>query len=199
MNCRIVRRLVEARDESRLSQGERAALDAHVSACRVCQRLRRREQMLSQWLEELPVAEPAANFEWRLRLRLAQLEHELPALAPVPAGRRRWVLPFALSTAAAAAVVLAVGLGVRGYRDAARGGGVAMAGKASPVGLAPWTPSPPVALGTTWPRLVPVRAGTPLGPELGADAIPSILGEAQADTSQLRRRAEPIDVRPVGW
>lgn len=202
MNCRIARRLV-VDPEARLSATERAALDTHVRACGACARLQRRETVLSQWLEDLPMAEPSANFEWRLRLRLSQLERQVPSAADVevPAGHRRWVLPFALSTAAAAAVVVAVGLGIGMRHPAPPQGPVATTeSRTTQPDLAPWAPHPQGAGGVTWPRLVPVRAGAPLGPEVRADATPSILGEARADTSQRpTRRAEPIEVQPVGW
>ena len=201
MNCRIARR-IGVDPEVCLSAAERAALEDHVRACADCASLQQRDALVSQWLQDLPTAQPSANFEWRLRLRLSQLEHEppLPEAVAVAPGRRRWVLPFALSSAAAAAAVMAVGLGLGMRQQAAPGIPVATQTASTQVDPSPWTPRPNGQGGLSWPRLVPVRAGAPLGPEVRADAAPSIFGGAPADTSlRQQRRVEPVEVQPVGW
>jgi len=104
MNCRSVREQLWA------DRGEAAQdlLAAHLGACSSCTEAAAEVKRLRSWLHELPVEEPSAQFDWRLRLRLAR------ASKSEPATRSRWAsrapMQFAASMAAAAVVVLAVGL-----------------------------------------------------------------------------------------
>ncbi|HZM16784.1 MAG TPA: hypothetical protein VFE28_12350 [Candidatus Krumholzibacteria bacterium] len=195
MRCRMARTLVSEGDEARLSAAVGAELRAHLAGCADCARLQRESALTRQWLQELPIREPAPHFDWRLKLRLSQQTQELPvAVDPTP---RRWLLPFTVSTAAAAALVLTLGLTL-GHRGPSPSESTPprVAMETSP---GPWAPAgrPAVA----WPRLVPVRASTPLGPELRLEAAASILGSVPADTlpDAKRQRSDPIETMPVRW
>lgn len=198
MNCRHARNLVQARHDTSLPPRQESELQAHLDVCPSCTRLARSEALCSRWLQELPASEPTANFEWRLKLRLAALDRPLPLPAP-GRGPAPWLWPFVVSTAAAAVLVLTVGLVWNGRRAATAPTMVAAETSDSPA-LRPWAPNPAdtgARLG--WPRLVPVRAGAPLGPEVPGSVTASILGSTGADTARARPRSEPIDTHPVSY
>ena len=197
MRCRMARTLVSEGDEARLSTAVGAELRVHLAGCADCARLQQESALTRQWLQELPLREPAPHFDWRLKLRLSQQTQELPLPVADDTTRRRWLLPFAVSTAAAAALVLSLGLSLGGRgRGPSESTPTRVAVQSSP---GPWAPAgrPAVA----WPRLVPVRASTPLGPELRVEAAASILGSVPADTlpDAKRQRTEPIETTPVRW
>ncbi len=195
MNCRIAKKQMLELDASPASDMLPAALRLHLESCDGCARLERQTRLAAGWLHDLPDAEPSANFEWRLKLRLSQLERD-PATLPLPA-RRSWALPFVLSTAAAATLVL-----VFGWSMANRSHETPLVEvQSNSPSLARWSPAPAERGSVSWPRLVPVRAGVPLGPKVGMDPEPSILGAANADTSIgiERRRPEAIETQPVRW
>ena len=197
MRCRMARTLVSEGDEARLSAAVGAELRAHLAGCADCARLQRESAITRQWLQELPIREPAPHFDWRLKLRLSQQAQELALPVVDDPTPRRWLLPFTISTAAAAALVLTLGL-----TWSNRGSGPSES-PAPRVALqtnpGPWAPAGrPTA---AWPRLVPVRASTPLGPEVRLEAAASILGSVPADTlpDAKRQRSEPIETMPVRW
>ena len=199
MRCRMARTLVRDGGEEQWSAAVGAELRAHLARCADCARLQRESALTTQWLRELPVREPAPHFEWRLKLRLSQQAQELPLLVADPAAPRRWLLPFALSTAAAAALVLVVGLALGGrVRDSSDATRTRVAEETPP---GPWAARPAGRSTVAWPRLVPVRASTPLGPEVRVEAAASILGGVPADTlpEAKRRRSEPVETMPVRW
>ncbi len=199
MNCRIAKKQMLEPDASRVSATVHAALRVHLESCGDCARLERQSSLASRWLQELPDTEPSANFEWRLKLRLSQLERDAGSVAPLPAPRRSWALPFALSAAMAATLVLAIGwtLGNRFSTPEAPQTQL----QSNVPALLRWSPAPAERGSVSWPRLVPVRAGVPLGPKVGIEPTPSILGAASADTSPeiQRRRPEAIESQPVRW
>jgi hypothetical protein len=199
MNCRTARKLVQARHEGTLAAERDHSLQEHVRRCPACSRIASQLDLAHKWLQDLPVSQPSDNFDWRLKLRLAQAERE-PMHVPDPAPNRKvWTLQFALSTAAAALLVLATGI-VFTYRQAENRATPEPSVVSAP-GPSTWAPSQASQARVGWPRLVPVRAGAPLGPELNAASAPSILGEAGADTTFLdaNRRGEPIRAFPVGY
>ncbi len=107
MNCRSVREQLWS-DRGGMPAD---ALDAHLRGCSGCAEAAAEVHRMRSWLHELPVEEPSAQFDWRLRLRLSQASK---ISDPLPAARSPWTLraplQFATSMAAAAVVVLAVGL-----------------------------------------------------------------------------------------
>lgn len=200
MNCRTARNLVQARHDGTLAAERGSALQAHLHACSACSRLASQFDLAHQWLRDLPVEQPSDNFDWRLKLRLSQAERETVEAprAARPASRRIWTLQFAVSTAAAALLVLTTGIALTLHQDGGHGSEDSASLHGSPQ---PWAPSSVSKARTAWPRLVPVRAGSPLGPELDAASAPSILGDAPADTTFLEdgRRDEPIRTYPVRY
>lgn len=110
MQCGTARSWMQARRDATLPAAQARELDQHVTACGSCAAFAREEHVLDGWLQQAPVAEPAANFEWRLKLRLAQLEREgrTPAMPVRSAQWRPWA-QFGGAMATAALVVVAVG------------------------------------------------------------------------------------------
>lgn len=196
MNCRIAKKQMLELDASSASETLPTTLRLHLESCDGCARLQRQTRLAASWLHDLPDAEPSANFEWRLKLRLSQLERD-PETVPLPAPRRSWALPFILSTAAAATLVLVLGWSMANRAPETP----VVEAQSNPPSLARWSPPPAERGSVSWPRLVPVRAGVPLGPKVGMDPEPSILGAAQADTSiEIKRpRPEAIETQPVRW
>ncbi len=198
MNCRQARNLVQSRHDADLQAAQRDALQAHVDACAACARLARADALSWRWLQELPVAAPSENFDWRLKLRLAALDRPLLLPAPEQPGRVAWLWPFVATTAAAAVLVVAVGLYWSGRREVPA---PVVAAGTTPA-LRPWAPNPGDVAGRLgWPRLVPVRAGAPLGPEVPGTVTASILGGTAVDTAAARARfrSEPIETQPVRY
>jgi hypothetical protein len=200
MNCRTARKLVQARHDGTLTAERGSALQGHLHACFTCSRFASQIDLAQQWLRDLPLEQPSESFEWRLKLRLSQAEREerKPALVASSPNRHIWTLQFVVSTAAAALLVLSTGFVLSQRQDVTESpGGTA---RVSPP-PSTWAPSSLAQQRTGWPRLVPVRAGSPLGPELGTASLPSILGEARSDTTFLDegKRNEPIQVYPVGY
>jgi len=107
MNCRSVREQLWS-DQGGWSP---AAVEAHVRGCSACAAAAVEVKRMRSWLHQLPIEEPSAQFDWRLRLRLSQASK---TGEPMPVDRSWWTprapLQFATSMAAAAVIVLAVGL-----------------------------------------------------------------------------------------
>ncbi len=151
MNCRSVREQLWS-DRGGFPATE---VEAHLGGCSACAEAAAEVHRMRSWLHELPVEEPSAQFEWRLRLRLSQASETGDAL---PAARSPWTLraplQFATSMAAAAVVVLAVGLLLTRSQDPAS---VSATGQqtvsTSGTGTVPVSP----------PSLVQVRSRTGLG------------------------------------
>jgi hypothetical protein len=124
---------------------------AHLSACEPCARHVNELGVMQRLLTDLPLVEPPAHFDWRLRLRLSKALSEA-AVPAVAARRSMWngPLQFATSAAAAAVVVLVVGYAFLRPQPAATPGH-------SSSGLAPVQ-----TLGGS--RLRPVGQGLPIGP-----------------------------------
>ena len=140
MNCRIAKRMTLEFDASRAADTIPAALRTHLEECSDCARLQRQSSLAASWLRDLPEAEPPANFDWRLKLRLSQLERDPAAAEPLPAPRRSWALPFVMSSAAAATLVVVFGW-MAANRFETRETPQAEAGTSAPA-LARWSPAP---------------------------------------------------------
>jgi anti-sigma factor RsiW len=110
MNCRTAKDRTLARQDGPLSAGAESALQAHLSSCGGCALHARELELMHHLLRDLPVSEPSANFDWRLRLRLSKLQQEETEVVP-SRGRFawRWPLQFAGSAAVAAVGVLLIG------------------------------------------------------------------------------------------
>ncbi len=202
MNCRTAKKKMAARLDEVWSGEQEAALQQHLQSCAACSRTARENDVVFQWLQQSTPAEPSENFEWRLKLRLAELDRSgqrVPLFDAMPA-RRRWTLRFAVAAAMAAALVLSVGL-MRFEFETADGS----ASSQPTVNSGPRLVDPQPALDggrsvaqprtdlphmQPWPRPVPVRYGVPLGPEYPLRPAPSILGpeHTEADTTQPQPR-----------
>lgn len=110
MQCGMARSWMQSRRDTALSAPQERELDQHVMECADCTAFGRDLRLVDSWLQQAPVEEPAANFEWRLKLRLAQLEREgrQPALPARGANWRPW-LQFGGAMATAALVVVIAG------------------------------------------------------------------------------------------
>ncbi|MFQ5601576.1 MAG: anti-sigma factor family protein [Candidatus Krumholzibacteriia bacterium] len=186
MNCRTAKKHVLEYHDAEQSREQQAALEAHLATCNRCTILASKNSLAVQWLRQLPEARPSENFDWRLRLRLSRVDKERLAAAvagPQIRRSRRWTLQFAATAAAAAAVVLGVGLTVF-WQPAPE---QSMAGQIAPPADAARRPARIQDHGLPsagWPRLVPTSAGVPLGPQDVQAAAPSILGEVKPDSSR---------------
>jgi anti-sigma factor RsiW len=111
MKCREAKKWILVGRDTRLGVETERALRAHLDSCAECAARSAEHDMLRAWIADLPLAEPSAQFDWRLRLRLSKAEHGIapPLFEPEP---RRLAprVEFWSAAAAAAAVVLAVGL-----------------------------------------------------------------------------------------
>ena len=107
MQCGTARSWMQMRRDATLPAAQARELEEHAIGCESCAAYAHEEQLLDGWLLQAPVAEPAANFEWRLKLRLAQLEREgrTPALPARALPWRPWA-QFGGAMAAAALVVV---------------------------------------------------------------------------------------------
>jgi len=129
-----------------------AEVRAHVVACVACAAYASDLELLHTWVASVPPAEPSANFDWRLRLRLTKADAgDVPPLFDdVPGPHLGWV-HFAVSAAAAAVLVVAVGTHFRPSQPSAL----------PESGLAHSVSAPASGAG----RLYPVSDGTPIGPQ----------------------------------
>lgn len=100
MHCRSAQNLIFAERDGALSSGERAGLQAHVSGCGECRRMR--DQLgaaLTQWQNEArAVAVPDSERAWQDIRRAVRVDRE--------AKRRRAYLPWVLPLGAAAGLAV---------------------------------------------------------------------------------------------
>lgn len=207
MNCRTAKKHILARRDAMFPEELETALQEHVRHCAPCQGTAHESNLMFQWLQETPDAEPSENFDWRLRLRLAEIDRrgsQLPLWDEAPR-RSRWTLRFAVSAAAAAVLVLSVGL-IRFDPSSAPGAqsGVQTSPR-QPVLVDPnpgdaWrtvTPAPRSdGAQVRWPRPVPVSHGVRLGPEYPLTPAPSILGSGRAEADTVRPYTVQHEVPP---
>lgn len=175
MHCRLAREWTRARLDAPLQAEEERQWQAHIADCAACAADQRDAATLQQWVASMPLEEPSANFDWRLRLRLSKAEREAVAW-PLASARRRWRASFEFGTAAAVAagIVLVAGTWVL-QRSAPE----------SPV----WNvPMPKDAGG----QVIPVSNGAPYGPQ----PAPSYSYFIQAPPSAADTTAAPHPVSP---
>lgn len=203
MNCRTAKKRIRTRLDDERSGEPQAALQEHIKECAGCARVARESDLAYQWLQEVPHAEPSENFEWRLRLRMAQLDRDgvrVPLFDRTDK-RDRWRLRFAVSAAAAAVLVLGVGLLQFDVQRTPEQEASLELQRSVPRLV---NPSPDLDTRTTpmprnelpqvsWPRPVPVSHGAPLGPAFSQTPAPSILGP----TATVADSVEPQPVRAI--
>jgi len=85
MNCERMEGKLIAYADGRASEAERRVVEAHLGECNVCRARARGFKSVSGLLNELPVHEPSAAFDARLRARLAA--------EPVRASVWSWLMP----------------------------------------------------------------------------------------------------------
>jgi hypothetical protein len=206
MNCRTAKKQILTRLDEVPSGEQEAALQQHLTQCDTCARVARESDLAFRWLQEAPAAEPSESFEWRLRLRLAQLDRDgsrIPLIEEAPV-RDRWRLRFAVSAAAAAVLVLGVGL-TQFDSQPAPGSSASVESEYSVPRLV--NPSPVLDTRTvpmprndlpqvSWPRPVPVSHGAPLGPTYPQLPAPSILGPTRADVDSMEPQPARVLVEP---
>jgi hypothetical protein len=99
MNCRNIKREIEARGARRFS----AAVMEHIERCSACQTISRQQSELHALVSNLGRVEAPADFDLRLRARLAAEERGKPRPFAFTD------LSFGLRSAAVAAVLLVIG------------------------------------------------------------------------------------------
>jgi anti-sigma factor RsiW len=101
-----------------LSAAHEHDLAAHLAGCDACAAEMAAFDTLSRWTAALPVEEPPANFEWRLKLRLARIERQATRVDwPLESQPRRpWRGAFEFGGALAAAAVVVVWIGAASWR-----------------------------------------------------------------------------------
>jgi anti-sigma factor RsiW len=85
MNCERMEGKLIAYADGHASEAERRVVEAHLNECNVCLARARGFKSVSGLLNELPVHEPSAAFDARLRARLAA--------EPVRASVWSWLMP----------------------------------------------------------------------------------------------------------
>jgi anti-sigma factor RsiW len=123
MRCRTVQERLNAFLDSLLQPSERAEMDAHLEGCHKCQAALARLRRLSALLESIPAPPVPDGFSFRLMQRAHQRQAE-----PRPSRILTWrpvlfwrEMPAATRVAAAAMLVLAIGLGALMGRDLSSG------------------------------------------------------------------------------
>jgi anti-sigma factor RsiW len=191
MNCRNAQEFLLARLDAPLAVTHEAALVQHLQGCAGCGEQARQMEVAARWLNELPAEEPSENFEWRLKLRLAQATTEPQPEVRLGRISPAWSLRFVGAAAAAALVVVALGAGI--FRASVPGdvpAGAAPAVTAGPHSGSPRTGHPglpTLAVRPAYMRIVPTSNGAPLGPYSTQPPAPSILGAAVPDTAGADR------------
>ena len=173
MNCREARRQLWSEPGSTTGAG----LELHLRTCGPCAAAASEVQRLQSWMFELPAEEPSAQFDWRLRLRLAQAAQEARSgLLEATSRRFAWRTPiqFVTSAAVAALVVLAVGMIWTRSR-----GPVTVPSSGS---IVVQTPGTPLRSGPG-PDVVQVRGGPPPAPLPGVATARS-----DSDSSHVPQR-----------
>jgi hypothetical protein len=112
MHCRTARSWILSRQDAPITADRERELAAHTAICAACATYAGDFATLQEWTAALVVEEPSPQFEWRLKLRLATLEREARRAddGMVPRRSLRHVFEFGGALAAAAAVVVAIGL-----------------------------------------------------------------------------------------
>ena len=112
MNCRSSRKWTRLRRDAEPAPQQELAWQTHLAQCASCAEDAGVAERLASLLHAQPVAEPSAQFDWRLKLRLSKLERDgLPPLYDLePDTSRTARLQFWGAAVAAAIAVVVVGL-----------------------------------------------------------------------------------------
>src|SRR5262245_61371802 len=110
MRCRTAQTWMERRRDERLSLEKTERLEQHLKQCATCAGVAAADIAVNSLLSGVAAEEPSANFDWRLRLRLARAERDGVELGIRPV-RSPWAvrLQFSASMVAAAAIVIVAG------------------------------------------------------------------------------------------
>jgi len=182
MKCRSVQQLLRGGRDERWEPRLEAELQAHLAACAKCTGYARDLELLHAWVTGLPLAEPSAAFDWRLRLRLAKADAgDLPPLFAVREEPRHAWWQFAVSAAAAAALVVVVGTHYR----ADEAGVVASPSAGRSVSAAP----------SGGGRIIPVSDGRFYGPQPALSYSYFIIQDVRPDTAKDSAQAVPAAPR----
>ena len=123
MRCRTVQKRLNAFLDGLVQPSELAAMEVHLQGCPECQAALARLRRLSSLLESIPAAPVPDGFSARLMERAHQRQAEprksrILTWRPVLFWRE---MPAATRVAAAAMLVLAIGMGALMARDLSRG------------------------------------------------------------------------------
>ena len=72
MRCRQAEKLIFDYIDGAISESDRLGLELHLGECRTCEGVASSLAKSLELLHRVPRAEPSENFNWKLRLRLAQ-------------------------------------------------------------------------------------------------------------------------------
>jgi hypothetical protein len=108
MNCKRAQAAISLFLDERLDPAGQTQLNRHLARCTECTAYLQdlREGLAA--LHELPLESPSINFDWNLKRKLQQAQHEAWQYRELETERRFWPR-FVLSAAAALAVALAGG------------------------------------------------------------------------------------------
>lgn len=110
MKCRKAKNLIYDLLDNVLSDSDRIQLESHLRECQSCDALATEFQKSLNLVHDLPQVEPSENFNWKIRLKLAQERHSLQEeFTTHTSFIRHWNIRFALGTVAAFTAVLAGG------------------------------------------------------------------------------------------
>jgi hypothetical protein len=110
MRCRQAEKLIFDYIDGAVSESDRLGLERHLGECRTCEATASSLAKSLDLLHRLPKGEPSENFNWKLRLRLAQERNTWrESLGSERLWRGAWRSRFALGAFSAFAVVLAAG------------------------------------------------------------------------------------------
>jgi hypothetical protein len=110
MNCRRARALIYDVSDNAIADGDRIALEQHLVGCASCDALAKGWSASLALLRRAPVAQPDENFNWKVRLAVAQARKDLSAGGSSErTWARSWNVRFAFSALSTFVVVAATG------------------------------------------------------------------------------------------
>jgi anti-sigma factor RsiW len=110
MKCRRAKTLISDFIDGMISDQDRVALEAHLTACESCEGMAASLSKSLDLLHSIPQVQPSENFNWKVRLGIAQARNAIAADAAGERARlRSWNIRFALSAVATFVVVASSG------------------------------------------------------------------------------------------
>ncbi len=113
MNCKRAQELISLHLDEQLDPTGQGKLNGHLEACNECSSYLKELREGLDALRNLDLEEPSANFDWNLRRKLQQAQHEPWRFQEQEAGRGFWPR---FTLAAAAALLLTLGGAYGAYR-----------------------------------------------------------------------------------